>query len=120
MPKVPSSDPPESARGAAAAPVEGPIPPGIDAPPATVPELAVPDPTALDADALRAKADELGVTPGEGSGAGGGVVRADLETAVEGVPAPPPIPDPPVGRPPLSWVAESAAGSTPSTQSDEE
>jgi hypothetical protein len=102
MPRNPSSDDPK-------APVEGPVPPGVDAPPAASAGPAVPDPSALSADELRAKTDELGVTPERGSGAGGNVVRADLEAAVEGVPAPPPVPDPPAGRPPLAAVAEGAA-----------
>lgn len=102
MPRNPSQDDPD-------VPVEGPAPPGIDAPPAASLEPAVPDPGALSADELRAKTDELGVTPEQGSGASGNVVRADLEAAVKGVPEPPPIPDPPVGRPPLGAVAEGAA-----------
>jgi hypothetical protein len=46
-------------------------------------------------------------------------VRADLEAALAGVPAPAPVPDPPVGRPPLAAVAERAA-EIPKTTIEEE
>jgi hypothetical protein len=119
MPKAPPNQDPADDR-AGAAPIEGPAPPGVDAPPAVPPDLAVPDPRALPADELRARAADLGVTPAEGSGAGGNVIRSDLEAAVAGVPAPPPIPDPPIGRPPLAWVAESSAAAVLPAASEEE
>lgn len=109
IPRTPEPEPPNPAEGAPAA-AEGPAMPG--APPEAGGE---PDETKTAAD-LRAEAEARGVLPGEGSGSGGRVVRADLEAALEAAP-----PEPPVGRPPLSAVAERAAAQVaPSTTGEEE
>ena len=97
-PRVPDEpDEPDRMEGAPA-PSEGPLPPGA-------PQGAEPvEEGEKSAAELRAEAEARGVMPDEGSGSGGRVVKEDLERALENAP-----PEPPVGRPPLSMVAEQAA-----------
>jgi hypothetical protein len=84
-----------------------PLPPSEGDP--VVPDVPAPDaatdtPAAeLSVDELKAQADALGVTPDEGSGKDGNVLKADLVEAVENAG------DVIVGRPPLAAVAESMA-----------
>jgi hypothetical protein len=75
---------------------EGPLPPGVTV---TTDETTLDD---LSVDELKAEADRVGATP-EGSGKDGRVLKDDLIDAIDA------IPEPPVGRPPLGLVAESAA-----------
>lgn len=75
-------------------PTEGPVMPGG----------AVAEDEPKTAGELREEAEATGVLPAEGSGAGGRVVKADLEAALENAP--------PVGRPPLIRLAEQSAAQT--------
>jgi pyruvate/2-oxoglutarate dehydrogenase complex dihydrolipoamide acyltransferase (E2) component len=106
-PELPDDEKPNRMEGAPAG-VEGPLPPG--APQAIEEDEDLAEMSVAD---LRAEAELLGVTPTEGSGSGGRVVRADLEEALENAP-----PSPPAGRPSLQALAEQSAAQIPSREEE--